>query len=145
MNNMCRCYQKSSLSAWTDSKQTLDKDCALFFTDCKITGESIKFSKCSNSGITITKPGMYMLSISADGAMDDQNGDIVIQLTKNGEVVPGVKSASNSAHATYSETLSFSKIIIVGQNEKCPPEFKIMNTGIKTVYTNLLLNIVKLA
>lgn len=140
-------FQKSSVSAWNTSSQTLTTNEALNLADSKKTGCSIKFSSGSSS-ITLLKPGLYYISVTASALESGTAGDITIQLTKNGKPVTGALSSANSATTTDLVNLSFGKLIGVGSG--CPfnadtTTLRILNTGVGATFSNVNVNIFKLA
>lgn len=144
MNNICKYYQKSTLSGWTTSEQTLEQQANLFFTDCSITGESIGFNCGSTSGLLIKKPGIYLLTIDADATMDDTAGDIKFQLTRNDVPITGAIATANSGQASQVQNLSITRVLTVKPSQ-CMPVYRIVNIGIKAKYLNMNVAIIKLA
>lgn len=140
----CKNPKKSTFSAWTNSDQTLDQQANLFYNDCQITGNSISFACGGSTGIKFNNLGIYLIIVTANGKMDDQAGDIVITLTKNDIPINGATASTNSGQNTIQQTLTFSDIITVDKCEDLRNIYRVLNAGIKTVYSLMSIKIVKI-
>lgn len=142
MNN-----QKSSLSVWNSTSQTIVTNSSLNFLNYQKTGCSIKFNSGSAS-INLAKPGLYYVTLSATGVEGGTAGDITIQMFNNGIAVPGATASENSATTTSIVNLGFSSIILV--KPSCPTTsnssvLTFVNTGVGATYSNVIANVFKLA
>ena len=140
-------YQKSTLNAYTTTLQAVATDTPVSFTGAKRTGCSILFSPGSTS-VTLIKPGLYYVNMSATGVVTTSSGNITLQLYNNNTAVLGASASSTSASTSSEVNLSFSTIVEV--KPSCPSidntqVLTIVNTGQGATYSNLNLNIFKLA
>lgn len=136
--------QKSIFSAWTNSEQTLDQQANLFYNDCDIRGRSISFACGGSTGIKFNNLGIYLVIVTAIGSMDDQNGDIKINLTKNDQPIDGAFAVSNSSEKSKNQTLTFSDIITVDKENSLRDVYRVLNTGVKAIFTLMSIRIVKI-
>lgn len=140
-------YQKSSVSAWNTTSQPLTANATAVLTNSKTTGCSIRFTSGSSSFLLL-KPGLYYIDVTASGAQNGTVGNITLQLFSNGMPVPGASSTANSTTATDVEGLSFSKLIEVRPTcpvNSDPVSLTIVNTGVSATYSNINVNLFKLA
>ena len=140
-------FQKSTLSAWTNTTQVLDTNIPVTLTTSTKTGCSILFNNGSTS-ITLNKCGLYYIDVSANATEGGTAGNITLQLFNNSIAIPGALATETSGTATDVINLSFSKIIEV--KPSCPAinntsVLTIVNTGVTATYTNVIVNIFKLA
>lgn len=140
-------FQKSTLTAWTNTTQTLNTNIPITLTTSTKTGCSILFNNGSTS-ITLDKCGLYYINVSANAVEGGTAGDITLQLFNNSIPVTSALATETSGTATDVVNLSFSKIIEV--KPSCPAinntsVLTIVNTGIDAIYSNIIVNIFKLA
>lgn len=110
------------------------------------TGQAIPFigtgnccQQWANGSITITKPGRYLVQVSASGAATATTSTAQqIQLYVNGAATPGVLSSATSTGADDSVQLSFSAIVEVGRSCACVNNKKtlqVISTGNAFLYS----------
>lgn len=139
-------YQKSSLSVYNTSTQTLATNTPVAFINAQKTGCSIQFN--GTTSITLSRPGLYYVNLSATGVESGTAGNITIQMYNNGVVVPGATATEYSGDTSSIENLSFGAIIEV--KPSCPSTnntavLTFINTGTGTTYSNVIVNVFKLA
>lgn len=140
-------YQKSSVTAWNATNQTLLQNGTVTLANSKNTGCSIRFV-AGGSSFNLLKPGLYYIDVSASGVESGTAGTISLQLFLNGNPVSGALSSANSSAVTDIESLSFSKLIEI--KPTCPMNcdtntLTIVNTGVGATYSNINVNLFKLA
>lgn len=139
-------YQKSSLSIYNTASQTLATNTPVNFINAQKTGCSIQFN--GTTSITLNRPGLYYVNLSATGVESGTAGNITIQMYNNGVAVPGATATEYSGDTSSIENLSFGAIIEV--KPSCPSTnntavLTFINTGTGTTYSNVIVNIFKLA
>lgn len=93
----------------------------------------------ANGSITITRPGRYLVQVSASGAATATTSTAQqIQLYINGTAVPGVLATATSTGTDDDVQLSFSAIVEVGRSCACVNNKKtlqIISTGNAFLYS----------
>lgn len=104
----------------------------------------------ANNGVTIGRPGFYMIHFNADAAASATAGDITAQLAVNGIDIPGAEATETSSAVTDTVNIGFTAIIAVPPNQCCntgniPAIVTVRNVGIEAVYSNAALTVTKIA
>jgi hypothetical protein len=104
----------------------------------------------ANNGVTISRPGFYMVHFNADAATSAAAGNISVQLAVNGIDVPGAEATETSSAVTDIVNLGFTAIIAVPPNQCCntanvPAILTVRNVGIEAAYSNAALTVTKIA
>lgn len=142
-----RQYQKSLLSAYTITNQTLTTGQTIAFNNANVlNGCSIDFN-AGSSAIQLRKPGVYLVTVDASVAESGTAGIITMQLQRNGTNVNGAKSSIDSTTAGDVNGMSFNTIVKVLPS-CCSVDntttLTVLNTGVGAVYSNANITIVKL-
>lgn len=142
-------YQKSTLSAYTNSVQSvIAQGSVLFNNNDVLTGCSISHA-AGSSTIQLNKAGLYLIEFNADASTTaTSGGTITLQLFKNGVIVPGAESTSTATSNTAVNTLSFSKVIQVLNSCNCvnnQTNITVVNTNSAISMSNANIVVVKLA
>ena len=142
--NKC-CCSKVVFSGSSNATQALGLNDTLAFN--KNISANVDFA---NNSVTLCKPGIYLVNVSASGSMTGTTADnIIIQLQRNGVNVDGAyRSVANSTATTDIVNLSITGIIRV--DETCCPlndqsaTITVANTGAEATYVNVTITVVRL-
>ena len=137
------------VNSYTNTPQTIAaNDLLSFSVNDILTGCTVLHSSGSTS-FKLNRPGFYYVSFTGVGAITGATaGAITVNLLRNGTVVPGATSTQESASATGTRTVNFSKIIQVlpsccAVNNTTTLAFQ--NAGLETTFSNVNVVITKLA
>jgi hypothetical protein len=110
-------YQKSTLSAYTDTELTSNQEAIPFNTIDILTGCSIK-TTAGSTEITLANPGIYEVIFNAQAASGATSPvPVGVQLYNNGVAVTGAESVAQPADSGYL-ALAITKLIKV--KPSCP-------------------------
>lgn len=143
MYNGC-CCNKVVFSGSSNASQAVGVNGTLTFVKNVSSGVDI----ASNS-VTIHRPGIYLVNVSASGATTDAAGDVSIQIQNNGVPINGGYSATaNSTAATDIVNLSTTGIVVVNQtncslNDQSAT-ISVANTGVAATFSGMAITIVRL-
>ena len=137
------------VNSYTNAPQTVTtNDLLSFAINDVLTGCTVLHSAGSTS-FKLNRPGFYYVSFTGTGAITGATaGAITVNLLRNGVAVPGATSTQESASATDTRTVNFSKIIQVlpsccAVNNATTLTFQ--NTGLESTFSNVNVVITKLA
>jgi hypothetical protein len=160
-------YQKSTLSAYTDTEFTSNQEAIPFNNIDILTGCSIQTTP-GNTVITLVNPGIYEICLEAQLASGATNtskeasnpdegnqppsnfvtstGAVGIQLYSNDTAIPGAESSTQPATSEYG-AVSITKLIRV--KPSCPMidnniELTFVTTTDDTLVQNVNLTIIKI-
>lgn len=140
-------YQKSVLNAYSITSQTLTTNQVIEFTNINILdGCSIKYSPGSSS-ITLSKPGIYLVTVDAVAAESGTAGIVTMQLQKDGNNINGALSSSNSAAVTDFNSMTVSTLVKVLPSCQAIDNttiLTVLNTGVGAIYSNANITVIKL-
>lgn len=141
-----RKFQKSTLYAYTQASQNIGVNAPINFNSKQKTGCSIELE--GTNAVEIENPGLYLVEFNAVGSTQGTAGDIAVQLQKNGVDVLGAIASESSSTTTDIGSISFSTIIDVLPS-CCSVDnsvnLSVVNTGVAATYTNVAINVIKLA
>lgn len=139
-------FQKSTLYAFTQASQNVGVNLPINFNTKQETGCSVKLE--GTSIVEIENPGLYFVEFNAVGSTQGTAGDIAVQLQKNGVNVLGAIASESSSATTDIGSITFSTIIDVLPS-CCSVDNSVnlsfVNTGVAATYTNVAINVIKLA
>lgn len=137
------------VNSYTNAPQTVTtNDLLSFAINDVLTGCTVLHSAGSTS-FKLNRPGFYYVSFTGTGAITGATaGAITVNLLRNGVTVPGATSTQESASATDTRTVNFSKIIQVlpsccAVNNATTLTFQ--NAGLESTFSNVNVVITKLA
>lgn len=137
-----KCYQKSTLEAYSVVSQELAVDQSIEFDGFTQTGTSIKLA--GNTGVRLA-PGLYQIIVNASAG---GTGTVTLQLFRNGVAIPNAIGSGISAGPTNLVPLSLGNIIDVKRSCKCVDNttlLTIKNVGVAATMADINVDIVKLA
>nr|DAJ99928.1 MAG TPA: BclA protein [Caudoviricetes sp.] len=138
---------KSTLFAYTQTSQNVLTNGDINFSNAYNTGCSIRFVPGSTQ-VNIKTPGLYYVTFNGYGAESETAGNITVQMSRNGVLVPGAIASANSSAVTGLESLSFSTIVRVSPSCSCVDNnttLTFVNTGVNTTFANTAITIVRVA
>lgn len=137
------------VNSYTNTPQTVaTNDLLSFVINDVLTGCTVLHPAGSTS-FKLNRPGFYYVSFTGTGAITGATaGAITVNLLRNGITVPGATSTQESASATDTRTVNFSKIIQVlpsccAVNNATTLTFQ--NAGLESTFSNVNVVITKLA
>lgn len=138
-------YRKSTLNAYNSDNQTITTSGLVSFPNFNRTGCSIDFT--GGTSIAIDKPGLYQITFNGTVESSGTSGNVVVQLFKNGVLVPGAVSEAQLTSATDIENVAFSTIVEIPPSCNCvnnDATLTVVNTGVEAVLNNANVTVVKL-
>lgn len=96
------------------------------------------------NAITLNAPGYYLVNVSATFTAPVA-GNVAISLQDDGTIVPGATGASTITTATTQlQTISFTAIVRVFCGST-PDALTLVNTGVAATFSNVAIDVVKIA
>ncbi len=138
-------YRKSTLNAYNSANQTIVTNGLVSFPNFNRTGCSIDFT--GETSITIGRPGLYQITFNGIIESSGTSGSVIVQLFKNGMLVPGAVAEAQSTSATDIENIAFSTIVEIPPSCNCVNNdaiLTVVNTGVEAVLNNANVTVVKL-
>lgn len=138
----CKCYQKSTLEAFSITSQELAVNENVEFDGYNQTGTSIE--PVGTTGVRL-KPGLYQIIVNASAG---GTGTVTLQLYRNGVAIPNAIGSGISAGPTNLVPLSLGNIVDVKKSCKCIDNTTVLtikNVGVAATMADINVDIVKLA
>lgn len=138
----CKCYQKSTLEAFSVSSQEVGVDANVEFDNYVQTGTSIR--PFGTTSIRL-KPGLYQIIVNASAG---GTGTVTFQLYRNGVAIPNAIGSGISAGPTNLVPLSLGNIVDVKKSCSCVDNTTILtikNVGVAATVADINVDVVKLA
>lgn len=133
------------ISSYGNNSQTIASEGAVTFDVNRIvTGCTITHAEGTPS-FKLNKPGYYFVIFNGD--VTGATGDVVIQLTSNGVVIPGSEATTTLGANTDTANISFSSIIKVLPSCAVIDNLQTLvfvNAGVEATFTNVNVIITKL-
>lgn len=133
------------ISSYGNNSQTIASEGAVTFDVNRIvTGCTITHAEGTPS-FKLNKPGYYFVIFNGD--VTGATGDVVIQLTSNGVVIPGSEATTTLGANTDTTNISFSSIIKVLPSCAVIDNLQTLvfvNAGVEATFTNVNVIITKL-
>lgn len=101
-----------------------------------------------SKSISLNAPGIYYVSVNADGATTGTAGTVSIQLYDGDSVVPGAEASGYSAATANPVNLAFSTLVRVCPNcpsvcDNVPATLTVRNIGVAATYLNAAITVTK--
>lgn len=138
-------YRKSTIKAYSIADQVVAQNANVEFDNFSGTGCSIR--AMGSTGVEISKPGLYLVTVNASCSEAGTAGDITLQLNRNGVAIPGALATDTSAAETSIANVSFCTILEVLSSCACVDNttmLTIENIGVNATIQNVEMNVVKL-
>lgn len=138
----CNC-DKVLFSGSLDATQTVGQGLPIGFTRNLSSGCSF-----TDTSITLTKPGVYLVNVCASAASASSSGsDVKIELRRNGEAVHNVQSASTSSDTADIQTVSLTSLVRVDAT-RCrvndqSATMTVVNVGEPAIYSSITITIAR--